>query len=344
LEVKKISSSSSVDPVKVVYIVGYPRSGSTIFGNLLGELEGFLHAGEIHYLWERNLLMGRRPCGCRTPVGQCEIWSGVLHGRLAALPEPHDVFAWQREAVRARYMRRLLRLTKEESGWAPLDSYRDVLTRLYHGLVDATGARVIVDSSKWPSDAAVVASLDGIEPYFLHLVRDPRGVVYSRQRRIMRRAGTRRSRMRPLQLLQDAAGWTTTNLTAELICRRAGAGRSRRVLYEDFVESPQQILEGVAAMVREDPPSFPFVRDRVAKVGVHHTAGGNRVRFAAGEILIRQDVRWLQDLRARDRVMTSALTMPLLRRYGYRVSGTTARLPSGGDDRKVGEVAEGGGR
>jgi hypothetical protein len=343
VEVSSISSSNGESRVKVLYIVGYPRSGSTILGNLLGELEGFFHAGEIHYLWERNLLLGRRPCGCRAPIAQCEVWSDVLQGR-ASLPEPEDVFAWQSDAVRGRHMTRLLRLTKGKSGRAPLDSYREVLTRLYRGLAETTGARVIVDSSKWTSDAAVVASLDGIEPYFLHLIRDPRGVVYSRQRRIMRRADTRRARMRPLRLLQDAAGWTTTNLTAEVVCRRAGEDRSRRVIYEDFVESPQRVLQSIATMVNEDPPAYPFVRDRLARVGVHHTAGGNRVRFAAGEILIRQDVRWLHDLSARDRVLTSALTMPLLLRYGYRWSSSAAGLPTGRGDREVGEVAEGGGR
>lgn len=345
-EVNGISSSNDASPVRVLYVLGYPRSGSTILGNLLGELDGFFHAGEIHYLWERNLLLGRRPCGCRAPIGRCEVWSDVLNGRLAPLAEPLDVFRWQSEAVRALRMRRLLRLTRGASGCASLDSYREVLTRLYRALADVTGARVIVDSSKWPADAAVVASLDGIEAYFLHLIRDPRGVVYSRQRRIVRRGQEQKPRMQPLRLIHDAGGWTATNLIAEVLCRRAGPGGARRILYEDFVESPRRVLEEVAALTGEEPDAFPFIRDRVARVGVHHTAGGNRVRFASGEILIRQDVRWLEDLNAKDRFLVSALTLPLLRRYGYRVSRTGAGLLAKQGDREADAkgVARGGGR
>ena len=36
--------------VKVLYIVGMGRSGSTILANSLGEVDGFFSAGEICYM------------------------------------------------------------------------------------------------------------------------------------------------------------------------------------------------------------------------------------------------------------------------------------------------------
>jgi hypothetical protein len=40
-----------------------------------------------------------------------------------------------------------------------------------------TDAQLIVDSSNYASDAALLQHLDGIEPAYVHLVRDPRGSV-----------------------------------------------------------------------------------------------------------------------------------------------------------------------
>ena len=37
--------------VKVLYVMGHGGSGSTILGNVLGELNGFFHAGELDTLW-----------------------------------------------------------------------------------------------------------------------------------------------------------------------------------------------------------------------------------------------------------------------------------------------------
>ena len=39
------------DPVKVLFILGTTRCGSTILENVLGSAPGFFAAGEIHMLW-----------------------------------------------------------------------------------------------------------------------------------------------------------------------------------------------------------------------------------------------------------------------------------------------------
>lgn len=55
--------------VRVLSIVGYTRSGSTLLDSILGELDGVFSAGELHYLWERGLLE-HRTCGCGDQTAQ----------------------------------------------------------------------------------------------------------------------------------------------------------------------------------------------------------------------------------------------------------------------------------
>ena len=52
--------------IKILNITGWGRSGSTILGSILGEIEGFFYAGEIRNIWNRVLLENRL-CGCGVP-------------------------------------------------------------------------------------------------------------------------------------------------------------------------------------------------------------------------------------------------------------------------------------
>src|SRR3712207_8209479 len=50
-------------PVKVLYVVGLGRSGSTILSNSLGQIGGFFSGGELNFIWRHNVLENRL-CGC----------------------------------------------------------------------------------------------------------------------------------------------------------------------------------------------------------------------------------------------------------------------------------------
>jgi hypothetical protein len=44
---------------------------------------------------------------------------------------------------------------------------------------------------------------------------------------------------------------------------------------------------------------------------------GNPLRFTVGELKIEPDTEWRDRMRPRDRRLATALTLPLLARYGY---------------------------
>jgi len=163
---------------KVLLIVGRGRSGSTILDNILGELDGFFSVGELHNLWKRGLVRSRT-CGCGRPLAECPIWISVLETAErnlgAPFPTPDQVVTWQDQFVGPSDTRGLLK-TQDGTGAPGLSSYLSVLNSVYGALFETTGARVIVDSSKRPSHAALFHLLSGVTPYFVQLVRDPRAV------------------------------------------------------------------------------------------------------------------------------------------------------------------------
>ena len=63
------------------------------------------------------------------------------------------------------------------------------------------------------------------------------------------------------------------------------------------------------------------VPGRVFDAGVDHTVSGNPLRFQAGTFEIRPDEEWRTALPAGKRRLVTALTWPLLKRYGYLGGG-----------------------
>jgi hypothetical protein len=294
--------------MKVLYVMGHGWSGSTILGNVLGELEGYVHAGELRTLWDDGLL-GEAICGCGRPVRACDLWTGVTSRALSSL-DPADVAGWHRAASRVRHTIRLLRIEGgRPSGWPSLDAYLPVAGRLYSALGETVGSRVVVDTSKRAGDAALLRLAPGVEAFFVHLVRDPRAVAYSWRKREAPGHGA----------VATARDWTAFNLLDEAIRRKAGPHRSMRVRYEDFVTRPRATVGAVLGMLGESVSSLPFEDDRTVMLGSNHTVLGNPVRFAAGPVALRNDEAWRTHLPATDRVAVTGLTLPLLVRYGYPV-------------------------
>jgi Sulfotransferase family len=305
--------------VKVLYIVGSSRCGSTVLGNILGELDGFFNGGEIRFLWTR-VLQGRR-CGCQRPVDECPVWKPILpsDGRdrrsIRALDDA------QRDVLRLYHSPMLLRRSRTTLlQGSELAGYVHAMTGVYERLGQLTQARVIIDSSKRPSNGAALRLIRGIDPYLIHLVRDARGVAHSRLRAKVNPDGA--GEMPIVSPWVNAVDWMATNLAAEDVRRHWPEGRSMVIRYEDFVAHPRRVIDRIVTLLEERLAPDPFIDENVVKLGPNHTVSGNPDRFQRGSVTLRADVEWIDRMRSLDRVVTTSLTLPLLLRYGYPLRPT----------------------
>ena len=312
----------STAKIKILYILGHAWSGTTLLGNSLGELDGFFHIGEFHNLWRWNLLEGRE-CACGATLGQCEVWAPVLRATFGATSaqdiDPGKINRWQQQAFRPKNRLRLMRAAPGRPSSDPsLDLYAQLTARLYRNIQQVTGARVIVDSSKRSGVAALFKLLPDLDPFFVHLVRDPRATAYSWRRRQMR--GQPMPRSGPAKSVRD---WLFVNLGSEAVRRQYGPDRFRLVRYEDFVASPGSSLRGIAGMVGEEPGNLPLLDERTIQINRNHMLKWNPGRFASGRVELRHDLEWRTGQPPRDRLLATAWASPLMRRYRYRMRGTT---------------------
>ncbi|RKR91235.1 sulfotransferase family protein [Micromonospora pisi] len=309
---------------RVLYLAGSGRSGSTLVTTVLGQLPGFLAAGELRYLWRRGIVENR-PCGCGAPIVDCPLWSRVL----ADLPEAEPAAIAGRLATRLRLRGLPALLRRHRRGRPPVPGHPDDthLARLYASIAEHAFAQdgrpgVIVDSSKLPPYGALIGSLPGVDLYVLHVVRDPRATAFSwRRRRALDGGADDRLMSRP-PVWKAALLWLVWN-TATV--RLWGAGnrpggapdRYLRVRYEDFVADPAAITARIVRFVGATPGELPFPSPDTVRLAPTHSVAGNPSRHRTGLVGVVADTEWVTGLPARGYAVVTALTGPVLRRFGY---------------------------
>lgn len=314
-------------PHRVLSVVGAGRSGTTVLASILGEVAGVASAGELRFLWGRGVQEGR-PCGCGDPPAECPVWAPVVAETVDHLRSRRpaagldDLVDAQRAVARPRSFPRLLRTVGPAdagpSTWPELDLVRDTTATAVRALARVTGASVVVDTSKRPVDAAVMASTPDLDVRVVHLVRDPRAVVHSWRRAKSFTAGGQTRTMGTRGMAGTVRRWSANAMFAEGLRRRMGPERWLSLRYEDFAAHPRTSVESILDFLDIAAPS-PFRDDRTALLHPNHIVAGNPSRFTTGEVTIRADDAWQREMPIRDQRLVASLTWPLLLRHGYRV-------------------------
>jgi hypothetical protein len=305
----------SENPTKVLFILASGRTGSTVLGNVLGEIEGFFHAGELRRLWSHGLLHSRL-CGCGTAVPDCPFWSSVLSSGFGEV-DAARIFKWEQQAIRQRYALRFLRSPERARRSPALTSYVEAAGRLYQAMAEVAGASVIVDSSKRAQYATVLRLIPDVDPYWVHLVRDPRAVSYSWQRHKASPGGYS-SEMPRRTPTTSTWHWSVSNLFGEAV-RRTVRDRYLTVRYEDSMRQPETAVHRIADFVGSREVANPVQRGNTVRLGVNHTAGGNPDRLTSGTIVLRSDDEWVEKQQRMHRMVVTSMALPMLHRYGYPV-------------------------
>lgn len=308
-------------PLKVLYVMGYGRSGSTVLDVLLNNAATVTSVGALsnYWLWlERDL-----PCACGASLPDCPMWGRIVPDHLGRLPHD-DLLRWNevQEGVERRH--RLPRLLTGRLPEELLGDYRLALETLLAEVRERVDTPAVVDSSGSGADKTgrpyALARHTRADVRVIHLVRDGRAVAWSGMKG---RGSPERPEFRlprPLLAIRFGVAWSLANLTSEWIARRLPAGRVLRVRYEDLATDPVGQLRrigGFAGMELED-----LVRKVEADepLAVGHNVAGNRLRFRE-EIRIRPDFSWRERMSAPLRWVLTAQLWPLLLRYGYLGAG-----------------------
>jgi hypothetical protein len=299
--------------VKVVFIGSWSRSGSTLLDLMLGQMDGFFSAGELRLLWQRGAAENQL-CGCARPFAECDVWRRVTEQAFGSLDG--EALASIRRLQRAVDRPARVPALLLGRGAAARQEYSAALARLYRALREVTGSRWVVDSSKAASHGLLLQAVPEVELHVVHLVRDSRAVAHSWQRRKrMPEVHWKEAYMPVFAPRKSALFWSLENLALELLRLRARSFTALR--YEDLVREPRAALARVLERLGERGVSPGFLAGGRLELGENHTVAGNPLRLRRGEIEVKLDAEWRSKMPRAQAAEVTALTWPLLARYGY---------------------------
>ena len=306
----------SEERVKVLYVVGLGRSGSTILSNSLGQIGGYFSAGELNFIWRHNVVENRL-CGCGRPFRECPVWTKVMDEAFGGMDvvDPREMMRLQASGTRTRHIPLMLAPRGERVLKERLEKLLMNYGRLYDAIASVTGSRVVVDSSKEPAHGYAMSMVPGVDFRVVHLIRDPRAAAYSWLKKKPQPDTDTREHMVRFSPTKSSALWDSWNASAEALWRRSPE-RYLRLRYEDFVAEPRKSLARILGLVGVTA-ELPLAGEREVRLGVSHTVSGNPNRFDTGAVELRPDQEWVSSMSPRDRALVTALTLPLLKHYGY---------------------------
>ncbi len=273
---------------RVLFILGLPRSGSTILGNILNECRNGIFVGELETLGT-HCRTGGRPCGCDLPIPECPLWAPVLaalDGRLGQ-SAPRRALDALRQPPSS--------LTSDQ-----LEEVDRLVGVLYHLAARESGCEIVIDSSKTLHAAQRLARSEAIDLRIVHLVRDCRGVCFSRQRNRDLRLREKRhprpwlARQRKLLLLLDGWSWVRETRRARRWLDQLPSDTWRRISYSDLSARPAEVVGALTRWAGLDGTVIDG--EGVVHLGGNHSVGGNRNRSITGAVPIREDRSWRQGL------------------------------------------------
>jgi Sulfotransferase family len=308
--------------VRVLYLGGMGRSGSTLIEKLIGQMPGVCAVGELVHLWERGITEGER-CGCGEPFRLCQFWRQVGAAAFTSWDEVdlNRVAALRAQVDRTRFIPALARRRDVSAGMArTLTEYTAYYARLYTAIAEVSGCQLIVDSSKHPSLAHCLRWQQDIDLRVLHLIRDSRAVAYSWSKQVRRPDTDSESYMTRYSAAMAAGQWNVQNGAFHLLARLGCP--TMRMKYEDFAASPEEALHRIAGFAElPEPDGYPFMgttgASHWAELNKIHSVSGNPMRFTTGKVPIRQDDRWRTVMPKAQRSTVTAITLPMLAGYGY---------------------------
>ena len=301
--------------LKILYIMGASRSGSTLLDTVLSDQPGVFGAGELCNLISA-MDIRRNYCACGSRSAECPLWVAVRREWSSSTgPDVASRYTELRSSVER--IRNYPRFRERAADDHRLQEYLRLSKALFEAIAKVSGATTIVDSSKGPIRALALSRMEGVEFRIIHLVRDVRGVAHSLAQSFD--SDPRGGVMTPLEgksSLRAARKWMLTNMIADGVRARVG-NRATLLRYEDYVTSPRATLARLSTFAGLDfmPTAEKLEHGGAFKSG--HTIEGNRLRTFE-RIQLRPDVRWRKQMSKAKKSLLPLFTAPVSWKYGYR--------------------------
>lgn len=220
-------------------------------------------------------------CTCRKKISQCPFWQKIFQGLTMA-----DLSITRNKIDFLFNRKKYIYFRDGQPKKVDFKKYIETNEKIYQNILDASGQKVIFDSSKSPDRLEALLESQQLDITLLHLVRHGQGVAYSYIKT-----------NRPAFSFMKK--WAMTNLKIEIIKRRNPV-KCIFIKYEHFATHPQEVLTKILnEMGLFFEPAMLNFREKVR----HQTGGNLKLRFWERDQKIKLDEQWKTKMPLGDKII-----------------------------------------
>ncbi len=321
---------------QLAYLLAASHSGSTLLAMLLGAQADACTTGELKATHLGDTDSYR--CSCLQPIRDCDFWKQVS---VAMASRGYPWFEITRAGtntfeIESPYAQRLLAplyrgglletirdlALSFSARWCArlADSNRRNLA-LIDSLLEVTGAKVVIDSSKIALRLKYLLKIPGLDLRVIRVIRDGRAVslTYTDEWNFadssdprLRSGGSGTRHLPPRSSLAEAANeWKRSNESCDALIARLPMTQWTEIRYENLCADPEGSLKHLASFLELDPDQVHL--DFRAQPQ-HVIGNGMRMDTTSA---IRLDERWRSHLSNDDLRVFDKIAGNLNRSYGY---------------------------
>jgi phage anti-repressor protein len=304
--------------VKLIYIAGYGRSGSTLIERILGSNDQIVALGEMKdYLFIID--KPEEKCACGENVISCKFWNliykyfkGLDINKLRKQQKKYESFS----GLKYHFLR---------NKGKDIENYKEFLYALYSEIFSQSGkeTKYLVDSSKTARESflrpILLNEVDNIEVKLIHLVRDGRACLYSNLRGSNRKMEKGIDAKIPWVGFRTVISWALANISAHLFKWRFGKDNYFRLKYEDFIDDPVNKLKEMEKYLDIDfYRQIEMIKQNEA-IPLSHQIAGNRLRNKQNlRLSSRYKEMWREKLPLQYKMLFWIFDWPFVLMYGYK--------------------------
>ena len=305
-----------MEKIKVLFVTGSGRSGTTLFDRVLGQSTKTFSAGELRHILERSF-QENQLCGCKKPFQECDIWNEIVDEAFDEKTKDKQHFRSlleiQKRLARLRYLP-LMGLKKNKENFNKLRN--EFLKPLYSSIYKINKNKYIIDSSKIPTYFYMLSQCNFIDLHVVHMIRDSRAVAFWWQKKKIRpEIKDKKTYMPNISPFRSSIDWVVFNLLILIIKHRIPSSKFVTIRYEDFVTSPKTCIKKIYDFAGIDDNLDFFENDNSVHLKPSHTVSGNPMRFKKGLISIQIDNQWVKEMSFSDKLLVTILTFPVLAKF-----------------------------
>ncbi len=303
------------EKIKLVLLIGSGRSGSTLIDLIVNMHPNVFGLGEISN-W--NTKVFEEYCACGDIVKSCPFWSEVITkvGWREKDFKEYKEYKYEFDAPKKGYVFKIKNNTQRPG----FENFISKSNEIFSAISEVSDNRILFDSSKSPQRAFNLSKSSLLDVKIVHLMRDPRGVVWSYKKSFKKdlKSGLQRD-MKGTSLLKSLYSWLAINSRAFSTVKSANVP-TLSVKYENFCANPDDEINRILEFVLGEKPKTGIDLSK-SMTTESHVIAGNRLRMKK-DIVIEPDFAWKSNLNFFQKTFIYSLTLPLLKKFSSSSSGS----------------------